>query len=73
MADMIFEEDYDNDGEMMMMTMMMMMMTMVYRNTFILSRGLCQALEKRQNVKKLLYHELKTYQGIGRCYDVMKM
>ena len=50
MADMIFEEDYDNDGEMMMM-MMMMMMTMVNRNTFILSRGLCRALEKRQNVK----------------------
>ena len=43
MADMIFEEDYDNDGEMMMM-MMMMMMTMVNRNTFILSRGLCRAL-----------------------------
>ena len=41
MADMIFEEDYDNDGEMMMM---MMMMTMVNRNTFILSRGLCRAL-----------------------------
>ena len=45
MADMIFEEDYDNDGEMMMMMMMMiMMMTMVNRNTFILSRGLCRAL-----------------------------
>ena len=50
MADMIFEEDYDNDGEMMMMMMMMMimMMTMVNRNTFILSRGLCRVSADEQ-------------------------
>ena len=54
MADMIFEEDYDNDGEMMMMMMMMMimMMTMVNRNTFILSRGLCRALGQCRRVEK---------------------
>ena len=48
MADMIFEEDYDNDGEMMMM----MMMTMVNRNTFILSRGLCRALGQCRRAEK---------------------
>ena len=56
MADMIFEEDYDNDGEMMMMMMMMMimmmMMTMVNRNTFILSRGLCRALGQCRRAEK---------------------
>ena len=58
MADMIFEEDYDNDGEMMMMMMMMMMMimmmmmTMVNRNTFILSRGLCRALRQCRRAEK---------------------
>ena len=50
MADMILEEDYDNDGEMMMM--MMMMMTMVNRNTFILSRGLCRALGQCRRAEK---------------------
>ena len=54
MADMIFEEDYDNDGEMMMVMMMMMimMMTMVNRNTFILSRGLCRALGQCRRAEK---------------------
>ena len=56
MADMIFEEDYDNDGEMMMMMMMMMimmmMMTMVNRNTFILSSGLCRALGQCRRAEK---------------------
>ena len=54
MADMIFEEDDDNDGEMMMMMMMMMimMMTMVNRNTFILSRGLCRALGQCRRAEK---------------------
>ena len=47
MADMIFEEDYDNDGE-----MMMMMTTMVNRNTFILSRGLCRALGQCRRAEK---------------------
>ena len=51
MADMIFEEDYDNDGEMMMM-MMIMMMTMVNRNTFTLSRGLCRALGQCRRAEK---------------------
>ena len=53
MADMIFEEDYDNDGELMMMMMMMiMMMTLVKRNTFILSRGLCRALGQCRRAEK---------------------
>ena len=61
MADMIFEEDYDNDGEMtsivivMMMMMVMIktkMMTMVNRNIFILSCSLCQALGQCRRAKK---------------------
>ena len=60
MADMIFEEDYDNDGEMtsIVIVMMMMvmiktkMMAMVNRNIFILSCSLCQALGQCRRAKK---------------------
>ena len=50
MADIIFEEDYDNDDE---MSIMMMVMTMVNRNTFILSRGLCRALGQCRRAEKI--------------------
>ena len=60
MADMIFEEDYDNDGEMtsIVIVMMMMamikttMMTMVNRNIFILSCGSRSVQTSKKKIKR---------------------